>query len=169
MSVLYVLFVSSYRGIARESYDKSPEKVYSRFDFAKARGAPVREYRDSRIKKNTVFDFKLLSIYIRTLLRCISTKTTKLSEIKVLCTRLCKFPRNTPQGSKMPNGCWLMSGTIFAFFALWLLVAVSYITGGSSFWQHSRQLRTVVYFLCCVQFNEYTHTHTHTNTQPFFL
>ena len=81
VSVLYVLFASSCRETARESYDKSPEKVYSRFDFAKARGAPVREYRDSRIKKNTVFDFKLFSIYIRTLLRCICTKATTIVQI----------------------------------------------------------------------------------------
>ena len=44
MSVVYVLFASSCRRIARESYDMSPVKVNSRFDFAKARGAPVREY-----------------------------------------------------------------------------------------------------------------------------
>ena len=57
MSVVYVLFASSCRGIARESYDKSPVKVNSRFDFAKARGAPVRVYRDSRIIRITAFDF----------------------------------------------------------------------------------------------------------------
>ena len=55
MCVVYVLFASSCRGIARESYDQNPENVYSCFDFAKARGAPVRVYRDSRIKKITAF------------------------------------------------------------------------------------------------------------------
>ena len=44
MGVVYVLFASSCRGIAQESYDKSPVKVDSRFNFAKARGTPVRVY-----------------------------------------------------------------------------------------------------------------------------
>ena len=66
MCVVYVLFASSCRGITRESYDKSPENVYSRFDFAEARGAPVRVYRESRIKKITAFDFFLIAyIFIR--------------------------------------------------------------------------------------------------------
>ena len=89
-----VLFVSSYREMTRESYDESPEKVYSRFDFTKARGAPVRVYIDSsRIKKITAFDLKnifiyiyYIYIYVRYTGVCVPKNTTKHDMCKGLTT-----------------------------------------------------------------------------------